>query len=103
MKNKERQKIVVETYQDVSQLGQITKQQLLDESDKYDPENYDPLENLTDKEILIPKNKTEILTIRLTPRENQGVSQLADEIGLSKSAFVRMVVKKALKEHELIK
>jgi predicted DNA binding CopG/RHH family protein len=101
MNKKRRQPIQVKTVNDASDLKQTTKDQLLADSEKFDKENYNPLNNLSDKEVLINKlNKTDVITIRLTPNENQLISDLADENGLSKSAFVRMVVKKALKEHE---
>jgi predicted DNA binding CopG/RHH family protein len=101
MNEKQRQPIQVKTVNDASDLKQTTKDQLLADSEKFDKENYNPLNNLSDKEVLINKlNKTDVITIRLTPNENQLISDLADENGLSKSAFVRMVVKKALKEHE---
>jgi hypothetical protein len=100
MNKKTHQKIQVKTINDASHLGQISKEELLSESEKYDKDSYDPTENLAEKEVLIPKNKSEVVTIRLTPQENKLVTDLADENGLSKSAFIRMVVKKAIKEHE---
>lgn len=96
MNKKPRQKIVTKT--DVS-LGQMPKKELLDQSEAFDPANYDPLANLNDKEVVVNKNKTDVVTIRLSTDENQLISELADENGLSKSAFIRMVVKKALKDY----
>lgn len=103
MNKKIRQPIQVKTVADASEFKQITKSELLADSEQFDKENYNPLENLSEKEIVLNKNKinkSDVITIRLTPGENQLISDLADENGLSKSAFVRMVVKKALKEHE---
>jgi len=40
--------------QDVSSLGQITKDELLADMEKFDKENYNPLESVEDKEVLIP-------------------------------------------------
>lgn len=96
--SKARQKVKVKTVNDASELGQMTKQQLLEESEAYDQTTYNPINNLTKKEMLIPNKKTEVVTIRLSPQENQVISDLADENGLSKSAFIRMVVKKAIKK-----
>jgi predicted DNA binding CopG/RHH family protein len=101
MNKKQRYKILTKTEKDVSLLGKITKQEILKQSDDYDPSNYNPIDNLKDKEVLINKNKTDVVTIRLSSQENQLISELADENGLSKSAFIRMVVKKALREHEV--
>ena len=101
MSKKPRQPIQVKPVNDASQLGQITKQELLTESEKYDQDNYNPTKNLADKEMLVPTNKSEVVTIRLSPQENQLISNLADENGLTKSAFIRMVVKRAIKEQEV--
>ena len=100
MSKKIRQKIQVQTISDASKLGQITKQELLSDSENYDQDNYNPIRNLSEKEMLIPTNKSEVVTIRLSPQENKLISNLADENGLSKSAFIRMVVKRAIKEQE---
>ncbi|WEK53468.1 MAG: hypothetical protein P0Y55_12860 [Candidatus Cohnella colombiensis] len=100
MSKRPRQLIQVKPVDDASKLGQITKQELLAESEKYDQDNYNPIQNLADKEMLIPTNKSEVVTIRLSPQENQLISNLADENGLTKSAFIRMVVKRAIKEQE---
>jgi len=99
MGEKTRQKINSVVEQDISALGRITKQELLNQSEQYDPENYNPIKNLDDKEVLINKNKTDVVTIRLSSDENRLISDLADENGLTKSAFIRMVVKRALKDY----
>lgn len=98
MNRKPRQQINVKTVKDVSKLGHMTKEELLSESEKYDIDNYNPIDHNQEKEVLIPKNKTEVITLRLTPKENELIKNLADEKGLSKSAFIRMVLKTALKE-----
>lgn len=100
MSNKERENIKVQTYNDVTDLGQISKEKLLEEALKYDKANYNPLDNIEEKEVLHSKNKSEVVTIRLTSDENKLISHFADENGLSKSAFIRMVVKKALKQQK---
>jgi predicted DNA binding CopG/RHH family protein len=101
MNKKQRHKIITKTEEDISLLGKMTKKEILKQSDEYDPSNYNPIDNLRDKDVLINKNKTDVVTIRLSSQENQLISELADENGLSKSAFIRMVVKKALREHEV--
>jgi hypothetical protein len=45
-----RRKIIIENVQDVTSLGQISKKELLLESEKYEPENYKPLENIDENE-----------------------------------------------------
>jgi hypothetical protein len=100
MSKKLRQKIQVKTVNDTSRLNQTSKKELIADSNKYDKDNYNPLENLSEKEVLIPKNKSEVVTVRLSIQENKLISDLADENGLSKSAFIRMVVKRAIKEKE---
>jgi hypothetical protein len=40
----ERRKIIIENIQDITSLGQISKDELLLESEKYEPENYKPLD-----------------------------------------------------------
>jgi predicted DNA binding CopG/RHH family protein len=101
MNKRQRHKIITKTEEDISLLGKMTKKEILKQSDEYDPSNYNPIDNLRDKDVLINKNKTDVVTIRLSSQENQLISDLADENGLSKSAFIRMVVKKALREHEV--
>lgn len=51
---KERRKVKITVIDDVSQFGNITNEQLLVDSEKYDKDNYNPLENINDKEIIIP-------------------------------------------------
>jgi predicted DNA binding CopG/RHH family protein len=101
MNKKQRYKILTKTEEDISLLGNLTKQEIIKQSDEYDPSNYNPIDHLKNKDVLINKNKTDVVTIRLSSQENQLISELADENGLSKSAFIRMVVKKALREHEV--
>lgn len=86
--------------EDLSEPAKLSPSELLSEHHRYDPENYDPIKNLQDKEVLLPKKRSNVVTIRLTPSENQQISDLADENGLSKSAFIRMVVKNALKRED---
>lgn len=96
---RERNKIRVKTVPDVTQLEQVTKQQILADSMDYDKDNYNPLEG--DKEILIPDNRTEVMTIRLTPKENEAIKKIAQQNGLSKSSLLRMLVTRSLKNFEL--
>lgn len=100
MSKRERQKITILTPEELKGDTQMSTTELLEEHEKYDKDHYDPTANLDNKEVLIPKKRSDIITIRLTPAENQVISNLADENGLSKSAFVRMVVKNALKHKE---
>jgi hypothetical protein len=58
MSNDKRKKIHIKTLDDVSDLGQITKADLILESIQYDKENYNLLDHLDDKEIVSPNNKT---------------------------------------------
>jgi len=97
-----RRKIQIKSVKDISSLGQMTDTELLADSEKYDKENYDPLKNLDDKEILIPSNRTEVITIRLTEKENEKISKIARENGLSKSALVRMLVTRSLKKPDFM-
>ncbi len=96
MNKSKRRKIQIKHYDDISDLGQILKEELLSDAEKYDKDNYNPLSNLYDKEILIPGKMTETITIRLTSQENEMIKKISAENGLSKSAFLRMIVKKTL-------
>ncbi|WP_347488023.1 plasmid mobilization protein [Desulfoscipio sp. XC116] len=98
MSKTQRRKINIKTVKDVSSLGQVTKKELLAESQRYDKGKYNPLDNLEEKKLLIPEQKTEVITIRLTERENEQISKIARENGLSKSALVRMLVTRSLKK-----
>ncbi|KKM12410.1 hypothetical protein SY88_04540 [Clostridiales bacterium PH28_bin88] len=95
-----RRKIEVKTLEDVTSLGQISKDELLADAEKYDKECYNPLENLEEKEVLLPENRTEVITIRLTKAENEQITRLARENGLSKSALLRMLVTRSLKKSD---
>ncbi len=53
-----RRKVNIKIVDDVSKLGQMTKSDLLAESEKFDPENYNSLEQADEKIILIPENKS---------------------------------------------
>lgn len=98
MVKKERRKIIIENVDNATSLGQISKEELLRDSDKYEPENYNPLENIDEKVILVPDNKTEVITIRVTQQENELLKKYASRNRISKSAFLRAVVLKAIKE-----
>jgi len=93
-----RRKIKVKTLEDVTSLGQISKAGLLADAEKYDKERYNPLQNLEEKEVLLPENRTQVITIRLTKTENEQITRLARENGLSKSALLRMLVTRSLKK-----
>ncbi len=97
-----RRKITAKSVQDVSQLGQISKKELLDQSEQYDKENYNPLVNLDDKEVLLPDNRTEVITIRLTEQENDKIRKIAKANGISKSALVRMLVTRSLRQKDFL-
>lgn len=102
MTKKERRQINVKSVNDVSVLGQTTKEQLSKDATKYDIENYNPLENLNEKEVILPDNRTEIITIRLTRQENELIQKIARDNGLSKSSFLRMLVTRSLKKRDFI-
>ncbi len=55
---------------------------------------------MEDKEILTPDNRTEIITIRLTQKENEKIKKIAHENGISKSTLVRMLVTRSLKKSD---
>ncbi|MDA8210320.1 MAG: hypothetical protein M0021_00330 [Clostridia bacterium] len=100
MSKKERRKIHVKSVQDVSNLGQITKDELLADMVKFDKDTYNPLETLEDKEVLIPDHKSEIVTIRLTRHEKELLKKIARENGLTGSALIRMIITRSLKKPE---
>lgn len=102
MTKKTRRQIDVKPMSDVSVLGQTTKEQLKNDSENYDPENYNPLGNLAEKEVLLPDNRTKIITIRLTQQENELILKRARDNGLSKSAFLRMLVTRSLRKSDFI-
>ncbi|MHB9095883.1 MAG: plasmid mobilization protein [Eubacteriales bacterium] len=95
-----RRKIQVKTVRDVASLGQITNEELSADEKKYDKDNYNPLENIEEKGILIPDSRTEVITIRLTEKENEKIKKIAQENGISKSALVRMLVTRSLKKSD---
>jgi LysM repeat protein len=100
MSKKERRKIQVKSVKDVTSLGQITKEELLADMEKFDKVNYNPLESDEDKEVLIPDHKTEIITVRLTRNEKEKLKKIARENGLTGSALVRMIITRSLKKQE---
>ncbi len=102
MGRRKRRTVKIETVKDVTELGQITKEELLADHEKYDKENYNPSDNLDEKEVLVPANRTEVITIRLTEKENEKITKIALENGLSKSALVRMLVTRSLRTSDFI-
>lgn len=102
MNNKERRKIEIKRPEEVTTLNGIEKKDLFKDVELFDQENYDPIKNLSEKEIIVPKNRTEIITIRLSQKENHQIRKLAEENGLSKSAFIRMLVKRSLKKADFM-
>ena len=93
MKKRNKRKIEVEVVESVNKYGYIKDEELLEESAKYEPENYNPLENVEDKEIVIPNtNKTETITMRFTKDEYDSISEKALKQKISKSAYIRMVL-----------
>jgi hypothetical protein len=100
MTEKQRRTITAKKVKEVSSLGQMTDEELMADAKKYDQDNYNPLDNMEDKEILIPDNRTEIITIRLTEKENDKIRRIAMENGISKSALVRMLVTRSLKKSD---
>lgn len=102
MNERKRRTVKLERVKDVTELGQITKEELLADHEKYDRDNYNPLNNLDEKEVLLPANKTRVITIRLSEKENEKITKIALENGLSKSAFVRMLVTRSLKKSDFL-
>lgn len=93
MKKRNKRKIEVEVVESVNKYGYIMDEELREESAKYEPENYNPLENIENKEIVIPNtNKTETITMRFTKDEYDSISEKALKQKISKSAYIRMVL-----------
>ena len=82
-KNTKRRKIKITSVKDPSSITGLTNEEIMQESDKYDKENYNPLENISEKEVLVPKYRTQTLTIRLTEQEKATISKKAEENGLN--------------------
>jgi predicted DNA binding CopG/RHH family protein len=97
-----RRKIQITSVKDPSVIAGITNEEIMEESDKYDKESYNPLENIAEKEILVPNHRTETITIRLTEQEKETIAKKAEENGLNQSSYVRMIVKRYLKETEAL-
>lgn len=98
--NNQRRKIQVKSVKDVTCLGHITNEELLTDAELYDKDNYNPLEDMENKEIIVPDNRTEVITIRLTETENEKIKRIAQQNGISKSALVRMLVTRSLKKSD---
>jgi len=88
-----RKKVSIEKVEKAETLGQTSNEELLKESKNYDPENYDPMEDMDKKEIIIPdNNKTEVITIRFTKQENEILKLYARKKGISKSSVIRLIL-----------
>lgn len=98
--SKKKRKIIIQNVDDVTSLGQMTNEELMHDSVRYDSDNYDPLDNIDEKVMLVPDNKSEIITIRLTQQENDLLKRYALNNSMSKSSFVRSLVLKALHDNE---
>lgn len=97
-----RRKISVKSINDVSVLGQISKDDLLADNEYFDKDNYNPLIQNEEKVILIPEHRTEVITIRLTSQENEKLRNIAQQNGLSKSALIRLLVTRSLKKSDFL-
>ena len=100
MSKKEKREIIIHNVDDVTPSGQMTNEDLMRDSVKYDSDNYNPLGNPDEKVMLVPDNKSEIITIRLTQQENDLLKRYALKNSMSKSSFVRSLVLRALHENE---
>lgn len=98
MEKRERRKVKVTVVDDASQYSNITNEKLLADSEKFDMAIYNPLDSLEEKEILIPAQKTEVITIRVTEAENDLITKLADGLALSKSSYIRSIIKETINE-----
>ena len=101
MSKKERRMIKTKVFSDVSELGQITKEQLLRESEQYDKENYNPLADLSEKVVVHPQSRSEVITIRLTQEENNLLTDMAKRNKISRSALVRMLITRGLRKLDI--
>ena len=93
-----RKKIQITSVKDPSSITGLTNEEIMQESDKYDKDNYNPLNDIAEKEVLVPNYRTETITIRLTEQEKETIAKKAEENGLNQSSYVRMIVKRYLKE-----
>jgi hypothetical protein len=104
MNRRPRRKVKIQSVPDVSILGDITKEELLADSERYDKDNYNPLKNANDKVMIIPEdNKTDIITLRVNQKENELLKQLSAQNRISKSALVRNIILNNIKEEKHIR
>ena len=88
-----RRKIDIEVVESVDSFGYITDKELLEESEMYEPDRYNPLESMEEKEVVIPNtNKTETITMRFTKDEYDAITTKASEKRVSKSSYIRMLL-----------
>jgi len=99
---KTRRKIPVKVVESVDSFGYVTDKELHAEFEFYEPENYNPLENIEEKEIVIPNNnKTETITMRFTKDEYDIININAKEKKVSKSTYLRMMLFNAINQKEV--
>lgn len=98
-----RKKVSIEKVEKAETLGQTSNEELLKESKNYDPENYDPMEDMDQKEIIVPdNNKTEVITMRFTKQENEILKLYARKKGISKSSVIRSILLEKINDLEEI-
>jgi predicted HicB family RNase H-like nuclease len=82
-------KIVIKKVASIEDLGQITDLELTKLSEAYEPENYNPVENMN-----------ETLTIRFTTSEKIILTEYANRQGKKISQFVRETILNSLKNDD---
>ena len=88
----DKRKVVIKKVNNVESLGQITDEELSKLSEEYEPDNYNPLNNM--------ENKGETITIRLTKSEKDKLAAYAKSKGIKKSNFIRAIILKSLDDSD---
>ncbi|HUW64401.1 MAG TPA: hypothetical protein VMW83_06860 [Spirochaetia bacterium] len=101
MNKRERRAIESKVLPDVSELGQITKEQLLRESEQYDKDNYDPLADIADKVVIRPFKEREVITVHLTQEEDSLLIDMAKRRKISPSALIKVFIAQGLEKQEI--
>lgn len=81
-------KIVIKKVSSVESYGQITDEELSMWSEEYEPENYNPTQNI--------ETKDETITVRLTKAEKEKLATYLKSKGLRRSNFIRNIILKSL-------
>lgn len=86
-------KIVIKKVDKIESFGHMTDSELSKLSEEFEPENYNPTENI--------ENMDEVVTIRLTKSEKAKLIEYTKKKGVRRSQFVREAILESINDDSM--